>query len=94
MEKELNEYVEFASQVMELSIKSYNLSDTLNGLALAAAAALIELVSDDNLLVDKDGLDENLKKFLETVSRAVDFALDEVKNDDFSAKLSAASSEN
>ena len=81
MEDTLRPDIEFASQVMDLSLNSYNIGDTLNGLALAAAAMLLDVTLDEDRKIDGENLQSNTERFFRNVSASVEFAKAELEKE-------------
>jgi hypothetical protein len=71
--------IEFAAKVVDVAINSdFNNGDVLNGMAIAAAALLVDTAMDGETLLNEDELRVIVQHFRGTLTRAVDFAVQQV----------------
>ena len=66
--------IEFAAEVVKLSLEGRSTSDTMNGLALATAALLVDLSVTSDGDLDQTNLVEDTKRYLDLIVDAVYFA--------------------
>ena len=75
MTEKLNPSVEFAAEIVGIAIeKEHDTSTVMNGMAVAAASFLLDMSLREDGTLDEALLYICTEAFVETVSRAVDFA--------------------
>lgn len=77
---EMESHVEFACKVMELTIEgNLDNSTVMNGLAIATAAALLDMVADESGAVNDVELYIHEAAFIATLRSALTFAKEHVE---------------
>lgn len=66
--------IEFAAEVVNVSMQGHSTRDTMNGLALATAALLLDLSVKSDGVLDEAKLVEDTKRFTGVLIDAVYFA--------------------
>ena len=76
MEQENKQFIEYASAIVGIALdEQYDTNTVLNGLAIATAAMLIDTtIEDDSYTVDSLALYTKIEQYIETLSKAVEFA--------------------
>ena len=77
----MNDIIEYASDIVELSMKAeYETNTIMNGLAIATAAMLVDtVIVDAEYEIDDVALHVAVEKYVESLHKAVMFAKTQVK---------------
>jgi len=78
---------EFALKIIDLSGDEYDISDTLNGIAVAAGSILFATSFTDDKEIDEEQLKINVEKFLYRLQSSINSSKNQLKNGDLADKL-------